>query len=839
MASILICTGFELRRKNFMSTFLDKDHFSDFIDSDAEIIPIISSDEDLSELDDFPEELPILPLRNTVLFPGVIIPITVGREKSVQLVKEVYKKDKWLGAVAQKDINIEDPVFEDINEIGTVAKLLKVLDMPDGNTTVIIQGRKRFKLNAITTYDPYLKGEVTMLDNAKEMPENENFTALLSSLKDLSLQIIKQSSSIPNEASFAIRNIEEPTQLINFVCSNLNIDLEKKQELLELDNMEERAEEVLKALSVELQMVELKNQIQKKVKTDLDKQQRDYLLNQQLKTIQEELGGSPNELEIKELSEKAAKKKWSKEVKSVFDKELSKLQRMNPAAMEYSIQLNYLDVLVTLPWNEFTKDNFDLNRAQKVLDKDHFGLDQVKERIVEYLAVLKLKNDMKSPILCLVGPPGVGKTSLGKSIAKALGRKYIRMSLGGLRDEAEIRGHRKTYIGAMPGRIIQSLKKAKSSNPVFVLDEIDKVTGSTVNGDPSSALLEVLDPEQNTTFYDNFLEVEYDLSKVMFIATANTMSTIHPALRDRMEVIDVSGYLMEEKVEIAKRHLIPKQLDEHGLKKSQVSFTKDIIENLIDNYTRESGVRLLEKTVAKVIRNKAKSLVLNEDFSKRVTKDDLKKVLGAPRYQRDKDTDHDIAGVVTGLAWTAVGGEILFIEVSLSPGEGRLTLTGSLGDVMKESATLAFAYLKSNADELGIDNRLFNNYNVHIHIPEGATPKDGPSAGITMYTALASALTQRKVRPSLAMTGEITLRGKVLPVGGIKEKILAAKRSNITEIVLSKENLKDIEEIKADYIQGVNFHYVEDVMDVLKIALLKEKVDNPKKLVIKEKEKLS
>jgi ATP-dependent Lon protease len=839
VAFVLLDTGFELRRKNFMSTFFDKDHFSDFIDSDAEIIPIISSDEDLSELDDFPADLPILPLRNTVLFPGVIIPITVGREKSVQLVKEVYKKDKWLGAVAQKDINIEDPVLEDINEIGTVAKMLKVLDMPDGNTTVIIQGRKRFKLNAITTYDPYLKGDVNILDNAKDMPENENFTALLSSLKDLSLQIIKQSSSIPNEASFAIRNIEEPTQLINFVCSNLNIDLEKKQELLELDNMEDRAEEVLKALSVELQMVELKNQIQKKVKTDLDKQQRDYLLNQQLKTIQEELGGSPNELEIKELSEKAAKKKWSKEVKSVFDKELSKLQRMNPAAMEYSIQLNYLDVLVSLPWSEYTKDNFDLNRAQKVLDKDHFGLEQVKERIVEYLAVLKLKNDMKSPILCLVGPPGVGKTSLGKSIAKALGRKYIRMSLGGLRDEAEIRGHRKTYIGAMPGRIIQSLKKAKSSNPVFVLDEIDKVTGSTVNGDPSSALLEVLDPEQNTTFYDNFLEVEYDLSKVMFIATANTMSTIHPALRDRMEVIDVSGYLMEEKIEIAKRHLIPKQLDEHGLKKSQVSFTKDIIENLIDNYTRESGVRLLEKTVAKVIRNKAKSFVLNEDFSKRVTKEDLKNVLGAPRYQRDKDTDHNMAGVVTGLAWTAVGGEILFIEVSLSQGEGRLTLTGSLGDVMKESATLAYAYLKSNAEDLGIDSRLFSNYNVHIHIPEGATPKDGPSAGITMFTALASALTQRKVRPSLAMTGEITLRGKVLPVGGIKEKILAAKRSNITEIVLSKENLKDIEEIKADYIQGVNFHYVEDVMDVLKIALLEEKVDNPKVLVIKEKEKLS
>ena len=819
-----------------MSTFLDKDHFSDFIDSDAEIIPILSADDDQSDLDQIPEELPILPLRNTVLFPGVIIPITVGRAKSIKLVKEVYKDKKWIGAIAQKDINVEDPTFDDINEIGTVAKLLKVLDMPDGNTTVIIQGKRRCKLNSIISDDPYLLGDVTLLENADRIPDNENFTALMSSLKDLSLQIIKQSSNIPNEASFAIRNIEESAQLINFVCSNLNIDLDKKQELLEISSLDERAEEVLKALTMELQMVELKNQIQKKVKTDLDKQQRDYLLNQQLKTIQEELGENPVEMEVKELQEKAATKNWSKEVEETFTKELSKLQRMNPSAMEYSIQLNYLDTLVNLPWNEFTKDNFDLKRAQKVLDKDHFGLDQVKDRIIEYLAVLKLKGDMKSPILCLVGPPGVGKTSLGKSIATALGRKYIRMSLGGLRDEAEIRGHRKTYIGAMPGRIIQNLKKVKSSNPVFVLDEIDKVIGSNVNGDPAAALLEVLDPEQNTTFHDNFLEVDYDLSNVMFVATANSMNTIHPALRDRMEVIDVSGYLLEEKVEIAKRHLVPKQLTEHGLKKSQVSFTTEILEQIIEDYTRESGVRLLEKTIARVVRNKAKSIVLEEKTGKRVSKENLNKILGAPRFQRDKNINHSQAGVSTGLAWTSVGGVILFIEVSLSHGNGKLTLTGSLGDVMKESATLAYEYLKSNSDILGIDTEIFKKWNIHIHIPEGATPKDGPSAGITMLTALASALIQKKVRSNIAMTGELTLRGKVLPVGGIKEKILAAKRARITDIILSVENRKDIEEIKQDYLEGLTFHYVEDAGEVLRKALEEDLVDNPRQLIKKSED---
>ncbi len=818
-----------------MSNNFDRDNiFSDMMQDDSEFIPIISSDDDDEfNLENVPEELPILPLRNMVLFPGVIIPITVGREKSTRLVNEVYRGDRILGTIAQVDVNVEDPQYQDLNQIGTIAKLLKVLQMPDGTTTVIVQGKQRFQLNALISSEPYLTGNIRAIENINDVPESKNFHALMASLKDMALQIVK-SSNIPNEVSFAIKNIENPVQLVNVICTHLQLNTNEKQELLEVESIEERATKVLKSLSMEMQMIELKNQIQKKVKTDLDKQQRDYLLNQQLKTIQEELGSSPSEVEINELKKKAKKKKWNKDVEETFNKELAKLQRMNPAVAEYSIQLNYLEVLVELPWGQFTKDNFDLKRAQKILDQDHFGLEQVKERIVEYLAVLKLKGDMKSPILCLVGPPGVGKTSLGKSIAKALGRKYIRMSLGGLRDEAEIRGHRKTYIGAMPGRIIQNLRKAKAANPVYVLDEIDKVTGASVSGDPASALLEVLDPEQNTSFYDNFLEVEFDLSKVMFVATANSLSTIHPALRDRMEIIDVSGYLMEEKVEIAKRHLIPKQVKEHGLKKSDVSLTKDIIQKLIEDYTRESGVRTLDKNIAKIVRNKAKDFVMDEEnYNKRINRDELKKIMGAPKFQRDKSEDNHLAGVVTGLAWTAVGGEILFIEVSLSPGKGGLTLTGNLGDVMKESASLAYEYMKSNCDILNLDPEVFQKWNVHIHVPEGATPKDGPSAGITMFTALTSAFTQRKVKTRIAMTGEITLRGKVLPVGGIKEKILAAKRANITDIFLSVENRKDIEEIKAEYIEGLSFHYINDMIDIIDVALLKDQVEKPKVLLNK------
>ncbi len=803
-------------------------NFTDIIDSDTEFIPLLSSeDEELMNAEEVPEELPILPLRNTVLFPGVVIPITVGRDKSIKLIKESYKKKAIIGVVAQKDVDIEDPEFKDLNSIGTVAQIIKILQMPDGSTTAIIQGKKRFTLQALVQTEPYFVAKVTQFGTAEQIGSNEKFDALISSLKDLSIQIIKQSPNIPTEASFAIKNIESPVFLVNFVSSNLNIDVVEKQVLLEVGDLYERANKVLKALTDELQVLELKNQIQKKVKIDLDKQQRDYLLNQQLKTIQEELGGSPNEHEIKELKEKAKAKSWSKEIAESFQKELNKLQRINPQAAEYSIQLNYLEILVELPWNEYTQDNFDLVRAQKVLDEDHFGLEKVKDRIIEHLAVIKLRNDMKSPILCLVGPPGVGKTSLGKSVARALDRKYIRMSLGGLRDEAELRGHRKTYIGAMPGRIIQNLKKVKASNPVFVLDEIDKVGGNSVQGDPQSALLEILDPEQNNSFYDNYLELDFDLSKIMFIATANSLSTIHPALRDRMEIIDLSGYLIEEKVEIAKRHLIPKQLKEHGLKKSQLAFGKQIIEKLIDDYTRESGVRALEKNIAKIIRNKAKFIVMDKSFDKKLSENDINEIMGIPRFQRDKHIKNNVAGVVTGLAWTSVGGEILFIEASLSKGKGLLTMTGNLGDVMKESATLAYEYLKANSYILGINPELFAKWNLHIHIPEGATPKDGPSAGVTMFTAIASVFTQRKVRYNIAMTGEITLRGKVLPVGGIKEKILAAKRSKIKDIILSAENKKDISEINEKYIKGLNFHYIDEMIELIDLALLKEKVDQP------------
>lgn len=801
---------------------------SDIMEGDTEFIPLLTQeDEDIINAEVIPEKLPILPLRNTVLFPGVVIPITVGRDKSIQLIREAYSSKKPIGVVAQKDPDIDDPKAEDLFSIGTMANIMKILQMPDGNTMMIIQGKKRIKINAIISEDPYFTGEVEDFETEQKITEDDSFRALIASLKDLSIQIIKASPNIPSEAAFAIKNIESNFFLVNFVSSNLNIKLSEKQMLLEISSLKDRAAKVLGALSKELQMLELKNEIQGKVKTDLDKQQRDYFLHQQLKTIQEELGGTSHEQEIEELREKAKDKKWSKKVGDVFEKELQKLSRLNPNAMDYSIHLNYLETLVEMPWEEYTKDNFDLKHAQKVLDEDHYGLEKVKERIIEFLAVLKLKGDMKSPIICLVGPPGVGKTSLGKSIARALGRKYIRMSLGGLRDEAEIRGHRKTYIGAMPGRIIQSIKKTKSSNPVFVLDEIDKVTGLTVNGDPSAALLEVLDPEQNTTFYDNYLEIEYDLSKVMFVATANTLGTIHPALRDRMEIISLSGYLLEEKTEIAKRHLIPRQLKENGVKASQITFPKKTIELIIDSYTRESGVRSLEKTIAKIIRNKARFIAEDEAFDRKIMAADVEKILGAQRFQRDTRINNQVAGVVTGLAWTAAGGEILFVESSLSPGKGAMTLTGNLGDVMKESATIAFEYIKSHAALLDIDPSLFQKYNLHIHIPEGATPKDGPSAGITMLTSLASSFTQRKVRANIAMTGEITLRGKVLPVGGIKEKILAAKRAKINTIVLSKENEKDILEISEKYIKGLHFVYVDTMTEVLDFSVLKEKVEKP------------
>ncbi len=819
---------------NTDNSFLD---FSDLLNEDTEFIPLLSDeDEEQMHTEEIPEQLPILPLRNNVLFPGIVIPITVGRDKSIKLIKEAYAGDKIIGVTSQRDVEIEDPDKDDLYSVGTVAQIIKILQMPDGSTTAIIQGKKRFRLVEFFQTDPYFKAKVVSFETQEHQvdKEDEGFKALISSLKDLSMQIIKMSPNIPSDAVFAIKNIKSPVFLVNFASSNLNIEIREKQELLEVSDITERANKVLAALSREMQVLELKNQIQDKVKTDLDKQQRDFLLNQQLKTIQEELGGSPYEQEVNEMKEEASHKKWSKEVKEVFESELKKLQRMNPQAAEYSIQVNYLEMLVELPWNEFTEDNLDLNNAQKILDEDHYGLDKVKERIIEHLAVIKLKKDHKSPIICLVGPPGVGKTSLGKSIARALGRKYIRMSLGGVRDEAELRGHRKTYIGAMPGRILQNLKKAKSSNPVFVLDEIDKVSGNTIQGDPQAALLEILDPEQNIEFHDNYLEINFDLSKVMFIATANTLNTIHPALRDRMEVIELSGYLLEEKIQIAKRHLLPKQLLEHGVTTKQLRFSKDIIQKIIADYTREAGVRSLEKAIAKVIRSNARFIAMKEAYNVKVDNDDLRKFLGTVKFQRERILNDQVAGVVTGLAWTAVGGEILFVEVSLSRGKGNLTLTGNLGDVMKESATLAYEYLKSHSGILGIDPDIFRKWNVHIHVPEGATPKDGPSAGITMFTALVSAFTQRKVRSKIAMTGEITLRGKVLPVGGIKEKILAAKRAKIREIILSKENLKDIEDIPADYISGLKFHYIDRMIEVVDIVLLKEKVKDPLDLNIPE-----
>ncbi len=798
-----------------------KDIFlSNTVDDNADFIPLIT-DEDEVSMDgiEIPDTLPILPLKNTVLFPGVILPISVGREKSVKLIQEVNRKGKILGAITQKDAEIEEPAFKDLYKTGTVAQIIKILEMPDGSTSVIIQGKKRFKLQKLIQEDPYFTANVKPLEEVKPIRKNREYEAIVGSLKDLSIKIIQLSSNIPPETSFAVKNIDSSSFLINFICSNSNLNAAEKQKLLEVNELKKRGTLLLQYLSREVQKLELQNDIQSKVKKDLDKQQREYMLHQQIKTIQDELGGSPIEQEVEDLRKQAAKKKWSKQVADIFEKELKKLQRLNPATGEYSIHSNYLRTMLDLPWDKTTKDNFDLDRAQKTLDKDHYGLEKVKERIIEHLAVLKLKNDMKSPILCFLGPPGVGKTSLGKSIAKALNRNYVRMSLGGLHDESEIRGHRKTYIGAMPGRILQNIKKAKSSNPVFMLDEVDKI-GKSFHGDPASALLEVLDPEQNNAFYDNYIEFEYDLSKVLFITTANTSSTIHPALLDRMETIDISGYIVEEKTEIAKRHLIPKQLKEHGLKRNQLSIAKNAIEEIIEHYTRESGVRELDKTIAKVVRRIAKKIAVDEEVKRSITKTDISEILGSPKYLKEKNIDNDYIGVVTGLAWTNNGGEILFVETSLSKGKGKLTLTGNLGDVMKESATLALEYIKAHAEALNIKINQFDENNVHVHVPEGAIPKDGPSAGITMITSIASAFTKRRVKKNLAMTGEITLRGKILPVGGIKEKILAAKRANINEIILSEENKKDVDEIKDIYIKGLKFYYVRTIMDALNIALV-------------------
>lgn len=802
------------------------------INEDTEFFPLLSQeDEDQMSTAELPESLPILPLRNTVLFPGVVIPITVGRDKSIKLIKDAYKGDRVIGVVSQKEMEIEDPSFDQLNKVGTAAVIIKMLQMPDGNTTVIIQGKQRFLLEEELQNEPYIRARIKKFTETKPKKGKE-FTALLASIKELALQIIQLSPNIPSETGIAIKNIESPTFLINFISSNMNADIPFKQGLLAMKDLRARAEKVLEQLTIELQLLELKAQIQNKVRVDLDKQQRDYFLNQQLKTIQEELGGSTNDLELEDLKKRAQKKKWSAEVAAHFQKESDKLARINPAAPDYSIQLNYLETLVDLPWNEFTKDHFDLKKVAKSLDKDHYGLEKVKKRILEYLAVLKLKDNLKAPILCLVGPPGVGKTSLGKSIANAIGRKYVRVALGGVRDEAEIRGHRKTYIGAMPGRIIQALKKAKKSNPVFVLDEIDKV-GNDFRGDPSSALLEVLDPEQNYAFNDHYVEVDYDLSHVMFIATANSINEIQPALLDRMEVIEVNGYTIEEKIEIARKYLLPKQRETHGLTAKNVTLRNKIIEKVIEDYTRESGVRGLEKKIGSLVRGVATKIVMETPMSPSLTESDVESILGAPIFDKDLYEHNEVAGVVTGLAWTSVGGDILFIETSISPGKGNLSLTGNLGAVMKESANIALAYLRSHAEEFGLDYRIFDRWDIHIHVPAGAIPKDGPSAGITMLTALASIFTQRKVKANLAMTGEITLRGKVLPVGGIKEKILAAKRANIKEIILSQSNKKDILEINESYVKDLTFHYVTQMQEVIELALTKEKVKNPKDLSIK------
>ena len=798
------------------------------IETEAELIPLLTTeDEEALRNEELPEEVAILPLRNTVLFPGVVIPITAGRDKSIQLIKDANKSNKIIGVVAQKDHNIENPSPADLYSLGTVAQILRVLKMPDGNTTVIIQGKRRFEIESITKEVPYLKASIKPVQETLPNKNNSEFQAIIDSIKDMALKIIHENPNIPSEASFAIKNIQSHAFLINFVSSNMNLSVKEKQRVLSIFDLQESAIECLKLMNIEHQKLELKNDIQSKVRTDLDQQQREYYLNQQMKTIQEELGVVSLEQEVEEMRMRSKEKKWDKAVGEQFDKELSKLQRMNPQVAEYSVQRNYLDLFLDLPWDEFSEDKFDLKNAQIILDRDHYGLEDVKKRIIEYLAVLKLRNDMKSPILCLFGPPGVGKTSLGKSIAEALGRTYVRISLGGMRDEAEIRGHRKTYIGALPGRIIQSVKKAGTSNPVFVLDEIDKIS-TGVQGDPAAALLEVLDPEQNTAFYDNFLEMGYDLSKVMFIATANSLSPIHPALRDRMEMINISGYTLEEKSAIAKRHLLPKQLKEHGLNNKDLTLKKSVLDRIVEGYTRESGVRGLEKQVAKAVRYVAKSIAMEESYKNNPVPEDLVEILGPKKVHRDLYENNHVAGVVTGLAWTSVGGDILFIESAISEGKSQLSITGNLGKVMKESATIAMEFIKSNKSILGLENFAFDRYNVHIHVPEGATPKDGPSAGITMLTSLVSLFTQRRVKSKLAMTGEITLRGKVLPVGGIKEKILAAKRAKIKEIILCEDNKKDIDQINQKYLKGLIFHYVREMKEVLNIAILSKKVLNPK-----------
>jgi ATP-dependent Lon protease len=800
------------------------------LDSEAELIPLLSpEDEEEMNNEELPLELAILPLRNTVLFPGVVIPITAGRDKSIKLINDANAGGKIIGVVSQINEEDEDPTQNDIHKVGTVARILRVLKMPDGNITVILQGKKRFEIDEVTTEVPYIKAKIKEVQEKRPKKGEKEFLAIMESLKELAIQIIQESPNIPSEATFAIKNIESQSFLVNFVSSNMNLSVKEKQDLLMINNLKDRALETLRFMNLELQKLELKNDIQSKVRFDLDQQQREYFLHQQMKTIQEELGGVSQEQEIEEMRQKAKTKTWDEKTQQNFEKELSKMQRMNPQAPDFGIQRNYLELFLDLPWNHYSKDNFDLKRAQKILDRDHFGLEDVKKRMIEHLAVLKLRNDMKSPILCLTGPPGVGKTSIGKSIAEALGREYVRISLGGLRDEAEIRGHRKTYIGAMPGRIIQSLKKAGTSNPVFVLDEIDKLSNSH-QGDPSSALLEVLDPEQNNSFYDNFLELGYDLSKVMFIATSNNMQTIQPALQDRMEIIKMSGYTIEEKVEIARQHLFPKQLEAHGMTSKHLSIGKKQLEKIVEGYTRESGVRGLENKLAQVIRNAAKSVAMEEEYNKKVTDEDIEKILGVPRLSRDKSENNEVAGVVTGLAWTSVGGDILFIESLVSPGKGTMTITGNLGNVMKESATIALEYIKANASLLGLNSDVLSKYNIHLHVPEGATPKDGPSAGIAMLTSLVSVLTQKRIKKSLAMTGEITLRGKVLPVGGIKEKILAAKRANIKEIILCQENKSDIDEIKPEYLEGLTFHYVKEMSEVLSIAITDQKCKNAKEL---------
>ena len=801
------------------------------IESDADLIPLMTTeDEEALENEALPNAVPILPLRNTVLFPGVVIPITAGRDKSIKLIKDANKADKIIGVVAQRNEDVENPGAQDIHQMGTVAQILRVLKMPDGNTTIIIQGKKRFKIKSIIEEQPYLKAEIDPVQDELPLKNDKEFLATIDSIKDLALQIIQENPNIPTEAAFAIKNIQTPSFLINFVASNMNVSVNEKQKIITEVSLHQRALTCLKHMNEEYQKLALKNDIQSRVRSEMDTQQREYYLHQQMKTIQEELGGVSYEEEVEEMRARAKEKQWTEEVAQHFDKELMKLQRMNPQVAEYSVQRNYLDLVLDLPWETYSKDNFDLKRAQRILDRDHFGLEEVKKRVIEYLAVLKLRNDMKSPILCLHGPPGVGKTSLGKSIAEALGREYVRISLGGMRDEAEIRGHRKTYIGALPGRIIQSLKKAGTSNPVFVLDEIDKLaTGA--QGDPAAALLEVLDPEQNTSFYDNFLEMGYDLSKVMFIATANSLAPVHRALRDRMEMISVSGYTIEEKTAIGQKFLLPKQLKEHGMKKTQLNLKKAVLEKIVEGYTRESGVRGLEKQVAKAVRFAAKSLAMEEDYNSSPAIEDLTEILGPVKVHRDLYENNHVAGVVTGLAWTSVGGDILFIESAISKGKGSLSITGNLGKIMKESATIAMEYIKANADLMGLSEFKFDEYNIHIHVPEGATPKDGPSAGVTMLTSLVSLFTQKRVKKNLAMTGEITLRGKVLPVGGIKEKILAAKRSKIKEIILCKENKKDIEEINARYLKGLKFYYVSEMHEVISIAVTTQKVVNAKRLI--------